>query len=85
MDGVKVKTVYRNITYKYLMLPVWMSSFVYKGKVYQFMVNGRTGKVSGKAPISPLRVAIAILIGIAVIGLLAVLVMGGESEFYYYS
>ena len=55
VDGVKVKTVYRNITYKYLMLPVWMSSFVYKGKVYQFMVNGRTGKVSGKAPISPLR------------------------------
>ena len=67
------------------MLPVWMSSFVYKGKVYQFMVNGRTGRVSGRTPISPLRVAVAILIGIAVIGLLAVLVMGGESEPFYYT
>ena len=85
VDSVKVKTVYRNITYKYLMLPVWMSSFVYKGKVYQFMVNGRTGRVSGRTPISPLRVAVAILIGIAVIGLLAVLVMGGESEPFYYT
>lgn len=80
-----MKTVYRNITYKYLMLPVWMSSFVYKGKVYQFMVNGQTGKVSGKAPISPIRVAIAILIGIVIIGLLAVLVMGGDSEISYYN
>lgn len=85
VDSVKVKTVYRNITYKYLMLPVWMSSFVYKGKVYQFMVNGRTGRVSGRTPISPLRVAVAILIGVAVIGLLAVLVMGGESEPFYYT
>ena len=56
----------------------------YKGKVYQFMVNGQTGKVSGKAPISPIRVAIAILIGIVIIGLLAVLVMGGDSEISYY-
>ena len=85
VDSVKVKTVYRNITYKYLMLPVWMSSFAYKGKVYQFMVNGRTGRVSGRTPISPLRVAVAILIGIVVIGLLAVLVMGGESEPFYYT
>lgn len=85
VSNVNVKTVYRNITYKYLMLPVWMSSFVYKGKIYQFMVNGQTGKVSGKVPISPIRVAIAILIGIVIIGLLAVLVMGGDSEISYYN
>ena len=84
VSNLNVKTVYRNITYKYLMLPVWMSSFVYKGKVYHFMVNGQTGKVSGKAPISPLRVAIAIFIGIVIVGLLAVLVLGGDPEIMYY-
>lgn len=84
VDSVNVKTAYRNITYKYLMLPVWMSSFVYKGKVYQFMVNGQTGKVSGKAPVSPLRVAIAVFIGIVIVGLIAVALLYGGGEVYYY-
>ncbi len=55
-------TNYTNIKYKYLLLPVWMSAFTYKDKVYQFVVNGQTGKVGGQTPISPLRVAIAIII-----------------------
>lgn len=63
-------TTYSDIKYKYLLLPLWVSSFQYKGKVYQFMVNGQTGKVGGKTPISPLRVAIAIAIGVAVVGLI---------------
>lgn len=84
VDSVNVKTAYRNITYKYLMLPVWMSSFVYKGKVYQFMVNGQTGKVSGKAPVSPLRVAVAVFIGIVIVGLAAALLLSGEGDAYYY-
>lgn len=84
VDSVNVKTAYRNITYKYLMLPVWMSSFVYKGRVYQFMVNGQTGKVSGKAPVSPLRVAIAVFIGVVIVGLIAVALLYGGGEVYYY-
>ena len=37
------------------MLPIWLSSFRYKEKIYRFMVNGQTGRVGGNAPISPLR------------------------------
>lgn len=70
VDSVNVKTSYSNVTYKYLMLPVWISSFTYKGKIYQFMVNGQTGKVSGKVPISPWRVLLAVFIGVAVIALI---------------
>ncbi|MDO4965567.1 MAG: hypothetical protein Q4E51_02575 [Lachnospiraceae bacterium] len=71
--NVRVNTNFSNITYKYLMLPIWISSFTYKGKVYQFMVNGQTGKVGGKSPISALRVAIAVLIVIVFILLIAYL------------
>jgi hypothetical protein len=49
------------------LVPVWISSFKYKEKVYQFAVNGQTGKVGGKAPVSAWRVILAILIGIGVI------------------
>lgn len=65
-----VNTSYSNITYKYVMLPVWMSCFTYNGKTYQFVVNGQSGKVGGDYPISPWRVAIAILIVIAIIALI---------------
>lgn len=49
---IQINTSHHNITYKYILLPVWISSFKYNGKVYHFMINGQTGKVSGQAPIS---------------------------------
>lgn len=67
--NLNIRTSYSRVTYKYLLLPVWISSFRYNDKIYQFVVNGQTGEVAGKSPISPLRVAIAIIIGIVVIGL----------------
>ncbi len=68
--SVDVKTEYSSVKYKYLMVPVWMSAFTYNGKVYQFMVNGQTGKVGGRAPVSKVRVAAAVLLGIIVAALL---------------
>ena len=72
-DSVHFSTLYSNITYKYLLVPTWISSFKYKDKVYQFAVNGQTGKVGGKAPVSAWRVILFIAIIIAIIALLACL------------
>ena len=84
VTGLHVRTSYHDIKYKYLMRPIWMSTFKYKNKLDHFMVNGQTGKVSGKTPISPIRVAIAIFLGIVAVGLLAALLMAGEGEILYY-
>ena len=70
VDSLRFSTLYSNITYKYLLVPVWISSFKFNDKVYQFVVNGQTGKVGGSAPISVLRVLAAIGIGILAIALL---------------
>ena len=67
-SGVRFSTLYSNITYKYLLVPAWISSFQYKNKTYQFAVNGQTGKVGGKAPVSAFRVILAVLLGIGLIG-----------------
>lgn len=61
---------FRDVTYKYLLLPVWISAFQYKDKVYQFMVNGQTGKVTGKTPISWIKVGITVVAVIAIIALI---------------
>ncbi len=65
VDSLHINTRYSNKKYKYIVLPVWMSSFVYKNKNFRFMVNGQTGKVGGKAPVSPIRVAVAVVLGLA--------------------
>ncbi|GLC88979.1 hypothetical protein [Lysinibacillus piscis] len=67
VSNLRFSTTHDNITYKYLMLPIWLSSFRYKEKIYRFMVNGQTGRVGGDAPISPLRVTIAVLLSLMVI------------------
>lgn len=65
-DSVRLSTLYNNITYKYLLVPVWLSSFKYKDKIYQFAVNGQTGKVGGKAPVSVWRVILAVIICVGI-------------------
>ncbi len=69
--NLKITTRFSHLTYKYLLLPVWISSYKYKEKVYQFMVNGQTGKVSGKTPVSVPKVIIA---SAAVIIILALII-----------
>ncbi len=44
------------------------------------MVNGRSGRVGGKYPISSLRVAIAVLLALAAVTLFAFLFMYGEAD-----
>ena len=68
--NLKVDSRFSKLTYKYLLLPVWLSSYKYKEKIYQFMVNGQTGKVSGKTPLSIPKIIITALAAIAVIALI---------------
>lgn len=57
--------------FKLLVLPFWVSSFRYKNKVYQVVVNGMTGKVYGKFPLSFWKIffftllMIALLVGVS--------------------
>lgn len=78
VSNIQIKTSYSNVKYKYLLLPVWISSFAYKGRIYQFMVNGQTGKISGKTPLSPLRIAIAAILIIFALAL--VFYYGSDAE-----
>jgi len=41
----------------YVLLPTWMFTYNYKGKTYIFAMNGQTGKISGRLPLSIGRMA----------------------------
>ncbi len=64
---LNVSTAHSDLTYKYVMLPVYVGNFSFKQKLYNFFVNGSTGRVNGKTPKSPLKVALAVLGAIALV------------------
>ena len=63
-----VSTHYSEITFKHILLPIWISAYRYRDKIYRFMVNGRTGEVQGERPWSWIKIAFATLVAAAVIG-----------------
>ena len=67
VQSLNVDTSYSDIKYSYMLLPVYVSGFRFKEKIYNFFVNGNTGKTYGKVPRSPIKIAIAILIGVAIV------------------
>ncbi len=40
-----------NTDWEYMMLPVWFMTYKYKDKVYEFAINGQTGKLAGTPPL----------------------------------
>ena len=48
----RVDTRYRDVKFKHVLLPVWVSAYRYKDKTYRFLVNGQTGEVAGESPLT---------------------------------
>ncbi|MEW6262951.1 MAG: hypothetical protein AB1641_07720 [Thermodesulfobacteriota bacterium] len=61
------KTQYNNITFKHILLPIWINAYRYQNKSYRFVVNGRTGEVQGERPWSYLKIALTVA-GVLVAG-----------------
>lgn len=61
-------TKYYDITFKHILLPLYVSAFEYGNKQYTFYVNGVTGRVTGERPYSTWKIVLAVLLGLIVIG-----------------
>lgn len=68
---LNVTTQYRDISFKHVLLPIWISAYRYQEKIYRFMVNGRTGEVQGERPWSWIKITFAVLVGAAIAGAIA--------------
>jgi predicted RNA-binding Zn-ribbon protein involved in translation (DUF1610 family) len=62
-----VKTAYSGITYKHILLPLWLSCYRYNNKTYCFQVNGQSGEVRGARPYSFWKIFFLVVSIIAVI------------------
>ena len=54
------------VTFKHILLPVWMAAYKYRGRTFRFVVNGRTGSVQGERPWSAWKITFAVILGLLI-------------------
>ena len=63
-------------TFKHILVPVWLLSYLYSTKTYQVVVNGYDGRMAGQYPKSAWKIAFLVLLAIIVV---LVIVMMSEN------
>ncbi|MEP2715969.1 TFIIB-type zinc finger domain-containing protein [Pseudophaeobacter sp.] len=66
-----IDTDLSDITFKHVLLPVWLAAYKYRGKSYRFVVNGQSGRVQGERPYSSWKIAGAVVLGLALLAVAA--------------
>jgi DNA-directed RNA polymerase subunit RPC12/RpoP len=67
----ELTTDFANITFKHLLLPIYAGAYRFNGRVFQIVVNGRTGEVQGERPYSWIKIAAFVVFVLFVIALIA--------------
>jgi DNA-directed RNA polymerase subunit RPC12/RpoP len=69
-----VSTEISAITFKHILLPVWLAAYKYRGRTFRIVVNGRTGRVQGERPYSAWKIAVAVVLGLIVAAIVGYIV-----------
>ena len=68
------RSSYFDITFKHILLPIWISAYRFGDKPYRFVVNARTGEVQGERPWSVVKIVVAVLAMIVVAVIIGLIV-----------
>ena len=52
---------YSDVTFKHILVPVYAGAYKFNNKVYQIVVNGRTGEVQGERPYSWMKIGCLVI------------------------
>ena len=73
-------TRYNNITFKHILLPVWLSAYRYRDQVYRILINARTGEVQGERPWSAWKIVALVAGALAAIATIAAVVLAASQR-----
>jgi hypothetical protein len=71
--NLDIRPVFSGQTFKHILVPVWLLSYLYGTKSYQVVVNGHTGRMAGQYPKSAWKIALLVLL--ALIALMIVIML----------
>ena len=63
-----MRSAYHDITFKHLLLPVWICAYRYKGRLFQILINARTGEVVGDRPYSWAKITLSVVMALVCVG-----------------
>ena len=63
-----IDTKHSNTTYKNALFPVWIAEFKWGEKVYNYAINGQSGKIVGERPYSIIKIVLFIGFIISIMG-----------------
>ena len=72
-----MRVTHEAVTFKHLLLPVWMLAYRYRDEPHQVLVNAVTGRVTGERPYSWIKITLAVIAGLILFGLIWFLTQGG--------
>lgn len=67
-SGICIHSQYDDVTFKHVLLPIWSAKYDYKGKEYQYIINGETGRIHGTYPYSWVKITFLVILSAIVIG-----------------
>jgi hypothetical protein len=73
---LSVQSEYGNVTFKHILLPLWISAYHYGGRSYRFVINARSGEVQGERPYSFWKIFILIVSILVAIGVIVLMSHG---------
>jgi hypothetical protein len=71
--NLRVDCDYSGQTFKHILAPIWLLTYHYGPRNFQVVINGFTGAIAGKYPKSWIKIMLAILAGLAVAGIVALI------------
>ncbi|MBI5387694.1 MAG: zinc ribbon domain-containing protein [Verrucomicrobia bacterium] len=66
--NLSVRSGYSGQTFKHVLAPIWLLTYNYGPRAFQVVINGYTGKIAGKHPLSWVKITLAVLGALAVAG-----------------
>ncbi len=68
---------WQKMTYKHVLLPIWLLTVIYQQRPFQVYINGVTGEVHGARPYSKVKIAVAVVIALILLTVIIVAISAG--------
>jgi hypothetical protein len=75
--NLQIHPVFSAQTFKHILVPVWLLTYLYSRQMYQVVVNGYDGRIAGQYPKSPWKIALLVLLALIALMFFALLSQQG--------
>jgi hypothetical protein len=62
-----IQPTFSGQTFKHILVPIWLLTYMFGSRTFQVLVNGSTGRIAGKYPISGWKVFFAVILIVIVL------------------